>query len=982
MTSTLLPARTCPAGARRFAVRSLGSPGRGVSRSPDATHHAHIGTSALAFASNEARFGAFPSGGCSEFQPFRGDCLAFSRGRLGTWAGRPCESYAVFVAGAGTVTLLFTDLVGSTELLVALGEDRYDSVRDEHEMLVAGTIAEHHGEIVKSTGDGYMGAFARAGDAVGAAAEIQRLIAKRNEDSEVVLGIRIGISAGDVTTRAGDYEGVTAVEAARLCAAATGGQVLASETVRSLVGSRGGYDFVALGEVDLKGLPPLATAAVRWGDDAPVFAPSGDAKGNLPASLDRFVGRERDLVAIRALLAKGRLITLTGPGGSGKTRLALEAVRAVGAERRDGVWLVDLAPVDDEKLIAGATMAALGLRAGHAPARDELRSHLARRDTLLLLDNCEHVLDGVARLVTDLLGACPRMRVLATSRQPLGVPGEAEYPVQGLEREEAVALFAERVPGQRRIDNPHAIERICAALEGSPLAIELAAAKLRVLSPAELADRLNDQLGVLARGRRTAPERQRTLRATLDWSYDLLDGDERTVFRRLGIFAGSFTPGAAEQVVADDQMSGARVIDLLEQLVERSLLTMVPGASHARFRLLEPVRQYAAERLGEAGERDALAQCHLDWVMRFAGEALVEFFASQRESTVRISQEHPNVCQALEFTIAHGDSTSAATIIEALGYPWFTAGQPDGRLWCERVLAVVSADAPALTRAGVLVATGAMRQGALQYDAGRELLLEARDLYRSAKDVLGEALTLTWLGRDAFFRSHASTEAQTLFEEALSRYREKDFPAGAGWCLTFLAQVALAGDDDDLARQRAEEAVHLGRTTHIGQIVGEGLHVLAMLDSRAGEFETADRRLAEMIAISEAAGDRLHHLLGHASATEVAAAHGDVARAASHLAAGSELARELPSSEATLEFILSAAYVAYLDGRADDAAVLFGARLGLSPLTIPKRFRPIVEALEKQGLREDINAGKNLNADKALERVADLVSSQSSLAPQ
>ena len=445
------------------------------------------------------------------------------------------------MAGAGTVTLLFTDLVGSTESLVALGEDRYDSVRDEHDALVGGTIAAHDGEVVKHTGDGYMAAFPRAGDAVAAAAEIQRLVSRRNDDSEVKLEVRIGISAGDVTARSGDYHGVPVIEAARLCAVAAGGQILASQTVRSLVGSRGGHDFVNLGDVDLKGLPPLATVAVRWSDDAPVFVPAPRVKGNLPASVDRFIGRQHEVDAIRALLGEGRLVTLTGPGGSGKTRLALELGRSIGAEQADGIWLVDLASIDDETLIAEATMAALGLRGSDAPARDVLRSHLARRDTLVLFDNCERVLGNAATLISELLAACPLMRVLATSREPLRVPGETEYSVEGLAREEAVELFAERVPGRRRIGHRGVIVRICAALEGIPLAIELAAAKLRVLSPAELADRLDDQLAVLVHGRRTAPERQRTLRATLDWSYDLLDDDERTVFRRLGIFAGGFT---------------------------------------------------------------------------------------------------------------------------------------------------------------------------------------------------------------------------------------------------------------------------------------------------------------------------------------------------------------------------------------------------------------------------------------------------------
>src|SRR5918995_4208047 len=211
------------------------------------------------------------------------------------------------------------------------------------------------------------------------------------------------------------------------------------------------------------------------------------------------------------------------------------------------------------------------------------------------------------------------------------------------------------------------MERICAALEGIPLALELAAAKLRVLSLAELADRLHDQLALLARGSRTAPERQRTLRATLDWSYDLLD---------------------------DDEIPRARVVDLLEQLVERSLVTMVPGGSGARFRLLEPVRQYAGERLDQAGERNALAQRHLDWVRDFARQAFSEFFVSQHESTIRIGEEHPNISQALEFAIGNRDGVTAAKIIDALGYPWFTTGQPDGRLWCERVIAVVPTDPP------------------------------------------------------------------------------------------------------------------------------------------------------------------------------------------------------------------------------------------------------------------------------------------------
>src|SRR5215203_3831147 len=242
-----------------------------------------------------------------------------------------------------------------------------------------------------------------------------------------------------------------------------------------------------------------------------------------------------------------------------------------------------------------------------------------------------------------------------------------------------------------------------------------------------------------------------------------------------------------------------------------------------------------------------------------------------------------------------------------------------------------------MARAGVLVATGIMRQEALQYDAALKLLLEARELYRTEKSVRGEAWALTWLGRDAFYRAPASSETRALFEESLSRYRESDFPAGAGWALAFLANIALIAEDDDLARQRAQEALQLGRSAHIGQVEGQALRMLATLDSRAGDYENSDRRLDELIAIHKAAGNRAYLLTAHVEAAELAASRGDVARATLHLASGAELAR--------------------------DAAVLVGARLGLSRLTFPKRFRPIVEALEVQGLRDEITAGANLSAD-------------------
>jgi predicted ATPase/DNA-binding SARP family transcriptional activator len=749
---------------------------------------------------------------------------------------------------------------------------------------------------------------------------------------------------------------------------------LGIEPSRELVGLE---EAMLLQKSELDWKPPepasgTATEAVERG---------AGPKGNLPASLDRFVGRGRDLDAIRGLLGERRLVTLTGPGGSGKTRLALEVARALGAECADGVWLVDLATVEDEHVIAEATMGVLGLRSRDTAPTNVLRSHLAGRDALLVVDNCEHVLGGAAALIVELLTACPDVRVLATSREPLRVPGETEYLVEGLVREEAVELLADRVPRRDRIDDADAAERICVALEGIPLAIELAAARMRVLSAAELADRLDDQLAALTRGTHTAPQRQRTLRATLDWSYDLLDEDERVVFRRVAIFAAGFGADAAETVVADDRVPRPQVLNLLERLVERSLLTRVPRGLGARFRLLEPIRQYAVERLADAGERNALGRRHLEWCRDFAQRAWSEFFVEQRDSTIRIRQEHPNISQALEFALDNGRAIDAATIIGALGFPWHETGQPDGRLWCERVVTALPPDAPGRTRADALVANALILQNELKYDTARSLLLEALELYRSAKHLGGEAWALNQLAWHAFVREPASAEAKTLFEQALSCYRESNVPAGAGAMLVFLAEVALNAEDDVLARRRAEEAVQLGKSTHIGNTVAWGTAVLAILDSRAGDFESADRRLAQAIAMWEAAGARGQLLQGHALAAELAASRGDLAQAASHLAEIAAQLPEVPKSGAALVLIASTAYVAYTDGRAHDAATLVGACLGLSPygdaysLTIPgsifpKRFRPILEALENQGLHEEIAAGANLSVDEALEHVA------------
>jgi predicted ATPase/class 3 adenylate cyclase len=879
------------------------------------------------------------------------------------------------MAVAGTVTLVFTDLVGSTELLVALGEERFGHVRDEHDRLVMAAVECHRGRVVKHTGDGVMAAFAGAADAVSAAIEMQERIAARNAASEITLGVRIGISAGDVSTRGGDYYGVPVIEAARLCAASLGGQILASDGVRMLVGSWRTHEFVPLGDLDLKGLPALAAVAVRWSPTAPVGGPPARRVGNLPMALGRFVGRTADIAAARELVGLERLVTLVGAGGSGKTRLALEVAHHLADDYAGGGWFVELAPIADERLIAEATLTALGLQgpAGTAEsAIDRLQAHLTRRPVLLVVDNCEHLVDGAARVIAQLLERCPSLHVLATSRESLRVAGEFEYPVAPLDLAEAVELLTDRTRAVRPDLTPDAytevFARICAAVDGLPLAIELAAARLRVLSPESVADLLDDQLRVLTHGTRARDKRQRTLRATLDWSHDLLDEDEQAVFRRLAVFAGGFRLEAAAEVIADDEIGPDRVVELVENLAERSLVRTVPSKNGSRLNMLEPIRQYAAEKLRQAGEQDWVTATHVRWVTGLARQAWQEFFVAQRTSTERLAEEHANICCALDCALQIHDHIDAARIVEAVGYAWYTVGQPDGRLWCERVLAAVPADLPAMPRAGVLVATAISSQDGLDFERSTALLTEARVLYRSVGSAVGEAWALTWLGRVAYINHPAGADTRAYFEEALELYQTTGVQAGVGWCTSFLAQAALHDGDIGRARAHAEEAERLGRSTGIGQVAAEGLRLLAMLDDLAGDLERADQRIAEVLDIHAAAGDRWQLAATHAGAAEIAAQRHDVGGAASHVLAAAELATEMRSPERVLDTVGAAAFVLHEAGHDHDAAVLLGALRGHRYWKLSQRLRLLAQTLEQEGFDAELAEGRTLEPFEALER--------------
>ncbi|TMK79738.1 MAG: adenylate/guanylate cyclase domain-containing protein [Actinobacteria bacterium] len=487
----------------------------------------------------------------------------------------------------GTVTLLFTDIEGSTRLLHELGE-RYVDILAEHRRVLRDAFSRHGGVEVDTQGDAFFVAFMRAADAVAAARDAQAAL------SDSPVRVRLGIHTGEPLVTEEGYVGIDVHRAARIMGAAHGGQVLLSETTRGLIDST--IRLRDLGEHRLKDLS-APQRLYQLGDD--VFPPPKTLhQTNLPIQSSAFVGRERELEEAGALLRSYRLVTLTGPGGGGKTRLALQLAADEVEEFPDGVFWVPLQALRDPTLVERAIGASIG-------ADDGLIEHISNKRLLVLLDNFEQVIEA-ASTVADLLAATPNAKVLVTSREPLQVESERRYQVEPLPDHDAVNLFVERAQSiVPRLDVTPAVQGICQRLDGLPLAIELAAARVALLEPDELLARLERRLPLLTSSFRDAPERQRTLRGTIAWSYELLSSPEQQLFRRLAVFRGSFSLGAAEAICGAD-------VDLLESLVVKSI---VRRWGSGRLGMLDTIREYALELLEESAEMEDIRRRHAEFFL-------------------------------------------------------------------------------------------------------------------------------------------------------------------------------------------------------------------------------------------------------------------------------------------------------------------------------------------------------------------------------
>jgi predicted ATPase/DNA-binding CsgD family transcriptional regulator len=623
---------------------------------------------------------------------------------------------------------------------------------------------------------------------------------------------------------------------------------------------------------------------------------------NLPSELSSFVGREEELTEVKRLLENNRLLTLTGSGGCGKTRLASAAASEVVERFEDGVWMVELASLAESSLVPQAVAFTLGVRERPGSSLTEaLSAYLRTRKLLLLLDNCEHLIDACAELAGALLHSCPGLRVLATSREVLGITGEIAWPVpslslpdlrrlpeiESLPRYESARLFVERTAAVKpnfklTEQNAPAVAQVCYRLDGIPLAIELAAARTKVLSMEEISARLGDSFRLLAAGSRTAMPRQRTLHATMDWSHELLSQKERVLFRRLSVFAGGFTLEAAESICAGEELQRDEVLELLSQLVDKSLVVAQERDGAARYRLLETIRQYGRERLEEAGEAAHVREQHAGYYLAVAEEAEPELKGEQQVAWLeRLEREHDNLRMAMAWLLGRGESEEAARLGWSLWLFWgIRTHLAEGRQSMEQALSVRSSVAmSASARAKALFVAGMMSNYQGDHLSAEPLVQESLRLFKELGDKVGKAYALSNAGYVALGRERYQ-QAITVIEEAADLFLEEGEKWGAAIELGFLAVAWRNQGDHERAKRLAERGLAISREIGERQATTSALYTLAILAKTEGEDERARNLLEEGLKLSAELGneaDVAHCLEGLAS---IVAAEGSIVRAA------------------------------------------------------------------------------------------------------
>ncbi len=816
----------------------------------------------------------------------------------------------------GTVTLLLADVENSTGLWESQ-RGQMTAAFARLDQALSNLVVAHGGvrPVEQGEGDSFVVAFARASDAVACALELQRA-------PLAPISLRIGLHTGEVQLRdEGNYIGPTINRTARIRDLAHGGQTVLSGVTEALVVDALPADawLTELGSYELRGVPrpervvQLCHPDLR-NDFPPVRTTECIATHNLPTQFTTFVGRRAQLAEVAKLLTENRLVTLTGAGGSGKTRMVIEVADHVAGNYGEGVWYVDLAPLTDPRLVALAVARALGLPDQPGRSTIETLLHFVRaRQMLIVLDNCEHLLEACADLVVALLSDGPRLTILTTSREQIGVLGEATWRVPSLSvTDEAVDLFADRarlaeIDFAITDDNIGTITEICRRLDGMPLAIELAAARVRAISVAQILESLHDRFRLLTGGSRTAVRRQQTLRASVDWSHALLTETERILFRRVAVFLGGFDLDSAQAVAGGEGLAGYQVLDQLTLLVDKSLVVAENARGRTRYRLLETVRQYGLEKLGESGEADAIRTRHRDHYTALAAPLDLPAGGDYERLLEQTVTEIDNLRAAFVWSRENSDVELALMLASSLQPLWLARGRiREGLAWFDTVLADLDGRHPevaAAVRARALAdaASLGIRLGAAHsIDQAQRALAIAREVAEPA--LLARALAAC--GSIAGYSSDPEM-AQACFTEATDLARA----VGDRWRLSqILAWQAAANIpyDPNAVRAAAEEGRELAETIGDRFVSRVCRWCLGVAEAEQGELLSATAKLAELVAEAQAAHDGVIEANSLGMQSTVLAWRGEAAAARALAEAAVEVATEIGGSPAVLANTASA----------------------------------------------------------------------------
>ena len=817
-----------------------------------------------------------------------------------------------------TLTFLFTDIEGSTAMLQRLG-DAYAQVLADHHQLIRAALAAYDGNEVDTQGDAFFAAFASPSACVAGAIEMQRAFVSYLWPAGGTVRVRMGIHSGEASETAVGLVGLDVHRAARIASAAHGGQIVVSATTAALLRDSlpAGTSLRDLGLHRLKDLGRPEQIFQLEADGLPAAFPplrsldNPKLRNNLPAQVSSFIGRQAELAEVRNLITGSRLVTLTGPGGAGKTRLGLQAAAGLLDGSGDGVWFADLAPLQDAELVAVTVANVLGIPEDPGrPIIDALIDAVSQQSLLVLLDNCEHVIDACAKVADVLLRNCPNMVLLATSREPLGIEGERIYrvpsmgtPAEGdgvaaIRASEAVRLFTDRaaqqgVPLLWDDATGPVIGRICRRLDGIPLAIELGAARLRVMSVIELDARLDQRFSILTGGSRAALPRQQTLLAMVDWSWELLNSAERQVLARLSVFAGGFELGAAEAVTTGDEVRPDEIVGHLGALIDKNLVQFRDtGDGPVRYRLLETVRQYAARQLDRQhpAAEDA-RRAHRDTYLAMAQAGAPELVAQGQVTWLdRLDLELDNLRTAIAYTLKQADPAPGIRLAAALRVFWKVRGHAAEGAEALRALLNV----PAAQEATVLRARGL---------ATAAFLLEQTGGYTIAERYCGEALSI----------------AQAAGED----YLVADLMDVRGYILLRRGQPGSAMPLIELGLGLARQ---LGEAHLTARLLGARAFARDLEDDRAG----AARDAAESLQLYRQVGDRrqVGTMLGNLGYVELSIGDIDIARG--HLLESLDIARGLNDHYGVVYETFNLGLAEYLSGSLDAAADLFAESLHLA----------------------------------------------------